>query len=154
MLARNLKTLLDGNGIHYEVLQHPRVFTAQGMAAALHVSGREVAKTVILWVDGGYAMAVVPAHRRVDLARFREAAGARAVALATEDEMAALFRGCELGAEPPVGGMYGIPVWVDSAITQDATIVFNAGSHAEAMRLAYEDYVKVAHPVVASFARD
>lgn len=153
MLAQKLTVLLDRNRIHYQTVRHPPTYTAQGLAAAMHIPGREFAKTVVLKVDGKYALAVLPAPSHVDVRRFCEAAGARSVALATESEFQALFPGCELGAEPPFGELYGLPVWVDASLAEGESIVFNGGTHSEAVRIAYPDFERLAHPKHARFAR-
>jgi Ala-tRNA(Pro) deacylase len=153
MLAPKLTALLDENHVHYQTVTHPSVATAQGMAAAMHIPGRELAKTVVIKVDGKYALAVLPGPSHVDLTRFREVSGARSVALASEAEFAGLFPGCELGAEPPFGELYGLPVWVDVSLARDRSIVFNGGTHAEAVRIAYADFERLAHAKVARFAR-
>jgi Ala-tRNA(Pro) deacylase len=153
MLAQKLRALLDDNRIHYQTVGHPPTYTAQGLAAAMHIPGRELAKTVVLKVDGKYALAVLPAPSHVDVRRFREAAGARSVAVATESELQDLFPGCELGAEPPFGELYGLPVWVDVSLARDESIVFNGGTHLEAVRIAYEDFERLASPKHASFVR-
>jgi len=153
MLAQKLTALLERNRIHYQTVRHPPVSTAQGLAAVMHIPGRELAKTVVLKVDGKYALAVLPAPSHVDFRRFREASGARSVALATELEFERLFPGCDVGAEPPFGELYGLPVWVDASLAEDASIVFNGGTHAEAVRIAYRDFERLAHPRPARFAR-
>jgi Ala-tRNA(Pro) deacylase len=153
MLAQKLTALLERNRIHYKVVKHPTAYTSQGVAAALHVAGREVAKTVVLKIDGRYGLAVLPAPYHVDLGRFGAAAGAQTVTLASERELATLFEGCELGAEPPFGDLYGLPVWVDATLARDPSIVFNGGSHTDAVRITYQDFVRLAKPTVARFAR-
>ena len=150
MPTPRLKEFLDSHKIHYETQTHPKAFTSQGVAAALHVRGREFAKAVIVKTDAGrMVMAVVPGPRHVDLDAVKELIGARDVSLAREDEFAGRFPGCELGAEPPFGNLYDMPVYVDETLTRDAEIVFNAGSHVETIRMKYEDYVSLVHPVVA-----
>jgi Ala-tRNA(Pro) deacylase len=153
MLAPRLKTFLDGNHVPYATLQHPIAFTAQGVAAVTHVHGRELAKTVVIRADGRFVLAVLPAPGRVDLKRFREVVGADLVSLATEVEFQGLFPGCEPGAMPPFGNLYGLPVFVDQKLTLDRTIVFNAGTHSEAIRMEYADFERLVQPKVAAFAR-
>ena len=153
MLTQKLTALLERNRVHYQTLGHPRAYTSQGTAAAMRVPGREVAKTVVLKVDGKVVLAVLPAPSRVDFQRFREATGAASVELAAEAEFQSLFPGCDVGAEPPFGELYGLPVWVDASLSRDESIVFNGGTHAEAVRIAYRDFERLAHPRVARFAR-
>ena len=153
MLAQKLTALLERNRVHYKTLKHPVAYTSQGVAAAIPIPGREVAKTVVLKVDGKYVLAVLPAPSRVDFERFRAIAGAQSVALAAESEFQELFRGCELGAEPPFGDLYGVPTWVDASLALDESIVFNGGTHSEAVRIAYQDFERLAHPKIGRFAR-
>jgi len=153
MLAPRLKTFLDGNHVPYATLQHAIAFTAQGVAAATHVHGRELAKTVVIRVDGRFVLAVLPAPGRVDLKRLREIVGADLVSLATEAEFQGLFPGCEAGAMPPFGNLYGLPVYVDQKLALDQSIVFNAGTHSEAIRMDYADFERLVQPKVAAFAR-
>lgn len=152
MPLQRLKELLDRNGIHYESIVHLPAYTAQGIAALTHISGKEVAKTVIVKLDGSLAMAVLPASHRIDLRLLQAAAGAATVALASEAEFKDAFPGCETGAMPPFGSLYGLPVLVDETVTHDREIVFNAGSHTELLRLAYEDFARLEDPKVLKFS--
>jgi len=148
MLPRQLAELLEGENVSYEVVPHERAYTAQGVAAALHVSGRDFAKAVMVKSrDGRLMMAVVPGPRHVDLAALGRVVGVP-VELAREEEFAPLFPGCELGAEPPLGNLYGVPVYVDEGFVKDAEILFNAGTHTEAIRMKYADYARLVHPAV------
>jgi Ala-tRNA(Pro) deacylase len=151
MFARRLTEYLDQQGVGYEKIEHALAYTAQGVAASLHVPGRELAKSIVVKLDGEYAVAVLPAHRRVDLDALRRLTGARSAVLASEAEFAQLFPGCELGAMPPFGNLYGLPVWVDEDLTKDRTIVFNAGSHREAIRMPFSEFVRLAAPKIGSF---
>jgi Ala-tRNA(Pro) deacylase len=146
MPAAKLKSFLEENEVEYKTLRHEAAYTAQGVAASTHVHGWELAKSVVLKVDDGYALAVLPAPAHVDFERIKLAIGARAVALASEAEMQSLFPGCELGAMPPFGNLYGLPVYVDLSLGLDDSIVFNAGTHTEAIRIAYEDFERLVHP--------
>ena len=154
MPASKLKEYLDGRKIPYEVLTHPKAFTSQGVAAALHVSGREFAKAVILKTDAGkLIMVVIPGPRHVNLDLVKDLVGAREVELAREDEFASLFPECELGAEPPFGNLYNLPVYVDESLRKDPEIVFNAGTHIETIRMKYADFERLVDPVVAPLSR-
>lgn len=153
MPAHRVIELLEREHVHYEVLHHPRTYTAQGAAAALHVRGREFAKAVILKTDDGrLVMAVVPAPRPVDLAAAAHALGAR-VSLAPEDEFLRQFEDCEPGAEPPFGTLYGMSVCVDESLRRERDIVFNAGNHDEAIRMRYGDFERIVHPEVLPLSR-
>ena len=152
MPLQRLKELLDRNGIHYECIVHLPAYTAQGIAAVTHISGKELAKTVMVKLDGTLAMAVLPASHRIDMRRLHEATGAGTVAVATEAEFKDAFPGCETGAMPPFGSLYGLPVLVDETVAKDREIVFNAGSHTELVRLAYEDFARLEGPRVLRFS--
>ncbi len=153
MQTQRVTEFLDSQHVSYEVLPHPRMFTAQGAAASLHVKGREFAKSVILKTDDGrLAMAVVPAPRPVDLRAAEAALGAR-VELAREAEFIGLFADCEVGAEPPFGNLYGMSVCVDESLSRDREIVFHGGTHDQAIRMRYEDYEKLVHPAVLPLSR-
>ncbi len=149
---RRLEHWFRDERVTYELKQHPEAFTAQQVAATEHVSGYWVAKVVMAVSDGMLVMLVLPAPFRVDLVRLKEALGAGVVRLAREDEFANLFPDCEVGAMPPFGNLYGVPVYVDAALAKDPFVVFNAGSHRETLTIAYADFERLAHPQVADFA--
>lgn len=153
MPAAKLKEFLDSKGVRYVVITHSTAYTAQEIASLAHVKGREMAKTVIVKIDGTLAMAVLPASYQVDLDALRTAAGAKEVTLATESEFKDNFPGCETGAMPPFGNLYGMPVYADESLRQDREIAFNAGTHRELFRMAYDDFERLVSPVVCRFAR-
>lgn len=146
-----LKRYLEQNNAPYEVLVHEEVYTAQELAQALHTPGRALVKAVVVKTDGGYAMAVLPASRRIDFTALREVVGAPALALASEKELAALFPEAEIGAMPPFGNLYNLPVFVDESLLADEYIAFNAGTHYEAVRMLFRDFERLVKPRVASF---
>lgn len=152
MPVRELKDFLRENGVPYEILRHDPTFTAQETAAAVHVPGREFAKTVMIKIDGELAMAVVSASALVSLRRLKEASGAEHVTLADEDEFRGRFPGVEAGAMPPFGNLWEMPVYVDAELRDDDEIVFNAGSHTELMRIPYADFERLVRPEVARIA--
>ncbi len=147
-----LREFLDDHRVKYVVISHSAAFTAQEIAASAHIPGKELAKTVVVKLDGKLVMAVLPASRKVDFAALKSATGAREAGLASEKEFQGLFPGCELGAMPPFGNLYGMEVWVDDSLTRDAEIAFNAGSHTELVRLAYKDFERLTTPKVARIA--
>ncbi len=147
-ILKKLKEVLDKAKISYEVYNHPRAVTAQEIAAAQHVSGRDMAKVVILKVDGSYVMAVVPGCRLISFRQVKAALGAKEVSLATEEDFAALFPECEIGAMPPFGNLFGLPVYVDSALEKDHSIYFNAGNHSQTVCLRYKDFKTLVNPRV------
>lgn len=152
MPLQRLKDMLDSHGVRYESIVHLPAYTAQGIAALTHISGKEVAKTVIVKLDGSLALAVVPASHRIDLRLLQAATGVSKAILANEEEFKDAFPGCETGAMPPFGSLYGLPVLVDETVTHDREIVFNAGTHTELIRLAYEDFARLEGPKVLKFS--
>ncbi len=150
-VAAKLQNFLDVNKVPYHVLKHHERYTALEIAAALHVAGRDLAKVVVVKADGQYAMAVLPAPWKVELDQLARAMSVHQVELAKEEEMRALFPDCEVGAEPPFGNLYGLPVYVDRALTEDQDIFFEAGNHHEAIKMALTDFTALVHPRVASF---
>ena len=137
MPVQKLKDYLDEHDVQYVTISHSPAYTAQRIAELTRIPGKELAKTVIVKIDGQYAMAVLPASRRVDLDHLKRALGADDVALASEDEFKRLFPDCELGAMPPFGNLYDMGVYVAGELTEDDEIAFNAGSHTELVRMAY-----------------
>jgi Ala-tRNA(Pro) deacylase len=140
-------------GMPYQVVTHRTAFTAQEEAAAVHVRGREWAKTVVCFADEVPLLAVLPAHYHVDLERLRKLAGAATIRVAMEREVAAMYPACETGAVPPLGPMFGQRVFVDQVIADDAEIVFHAGTHVDAVRMRYSDLASLSSPVVGDFGR-
>jgi len=152
MPVKRLKEFLDSNNIKYVSISHSPAYTAQAIAASAHVSGKELAKTVIIKVDGKTAMAVLPASYQVDFDKMKEATGAGSVELATESEFKDLFPECEVGAMPPFGNLYEMDVFVAAKLAEDEEIAFNAGSHTELIRLAYKDFERLVKPKVIVFS--
>jgi Ala-tRNA(Pro) deacylase len=152
MPLAKLREFLDSNRVKYQLTSHPLAYTAQGTAASSHVGGDELAKTVIIRVDDVFAMAVLPASRRIDLAALQAGAGAQSIRLASELEFKDLFPDCETGAMPPFGNLYGLAVFVDQSMAERQEIAFNAGSHTELIRLAFGDFTRLVKPLVLKFA--
>jgi Ala-tRNA(Pro) deacylase len=152
MPVQRLKDFLDEHQVKYVVISHSRAFTTQEIAAATHIPGKELAKTVIVDIDGKTAMAVVPGSQKVDLALLRDALGAERVALAKEAAFKDRFPECDLGAMPPFGNLYGMPVYVADSLTEDEEIAFNAGSHDQLVKMAYRDFERLVRPEVMRFA--
>lgn len=152
-IAQSVRSFLEENGIEYEHHEHEPAYTAQEVAAADHVPGKEMAKTVVMTNGEKFVMAVLPATRRVDVERFREAAGDEGLRLAEEEEFSDLFPGCETGAMPPFGSLYEVPVIVDRSLREDETITFNAGTHADTITIAYSEFENVEEPGVADFSK-
>lgn len=152
-IPRKLKDYLDHEHVHYEVLPHPEAFRATTIAQALHTPEKEMAKVVIVKVEERFAMTVLPASWRVDLHRLWDVFRTHHVRLANEDEIKGLFPDCDLGAMPPFGNLYGLPVYVDQSLTEDEQITFQAGTHSEAVRMRYMDFAALVFPTVAEFRR-
>lgn len=153
MPARKLKEFLDSEGVKYVAITHSPAFTAPEIAASAHIPGKQLAKTVMVKLDGKMAMAVLPANSGVDFGALAALAGARQAELAGERDFADLFPECEVGAMPPFGNLYGLRVFAEQALAEDEQIAFNAGSHKELIKLAYADFERLVQPKVAPFAK-
>jgi Ala-tRNA(Pro) deacylase len=153
-ILKKLKAILDEGKVSYEVYNHPLAYTAQEIAAAQHISGKELAKVVMLIVDGSLVMAVIPGNRKIALNTVKTSLGAKEARLATEDEFYSRFPECEIGAMPPFGNLFGLPVILDPAVERDEHIYFNAGNHAETVRLRYQDFEKLVAPRVARLTEE
>jgi Ala-tRNA(Pro) deacylase len=152
MPVKKLKEFLDSKGIKYQSINHSPAYTAQEIAASTHVRGKELAKTVMVTLDGKMAMAVLPASRKVSLDLLREASGAANAQLAAERAFCDMFPGCEVGAMPPFGNLYDLDVYVSKLLTEDEEIAFNAGSHTELIRMGYKDFQRLVKPKIARLA--
>jgi len=149
MPLSKLREFLDSQQIKYLVISHSLGYTAQGVAAAAHVSGKKLAKTVIVKLDGIFAMAVVPASEHVDMERLKALTGCDCVEIASEKEFQNAFPDCELGAMPPFGNLYDMPVYADFSLAEHEEITFSAGSHRELVRMHWEDMLRMVNPTVA-----
>jgi Ala-tRNA(Pro) deacylase len=143
---------LQAAHVPYTVVPHLPAFTAQEEAAATHTPGRDWAKVVVCFIDGEPVEAVVPAPALVNLAQLLDLAGGREIRVADEGELKRLFPGCEVGAMPPFGPLYGHTVFVDAVLALEPKIVFNAGTHREAIAMLWNDFVRMVNPVVGQFA--
>lgn len=150
----NIQTFLKDRGVEFEILTHEPTYDAQHMAQAVHVSGHEVAKTVLLRANHAYSymVAVLPATRMIDFERATKALGGSELALATEVEMASVCPDCEIGALPPFGSQYGLKTVVDESLVEDEWIVFEGNTHAEAIRMRLDDFLRLENPVVLPIA--
>ena len=152
MIPRSIEKFFGDRHVPYSVLHHRPAYTAQEEAAAAHVPGDQWAKTVACMGDQRPLLAVVPASSFVDFDRLRDVAGVTDIRLASEREFEQLYPDCELGAMPPLGPLYGQPVFLDRALAA-GDIVFDAGSHSDAVKVRYEDFQRVVRPTVGDFAR-
>ena len=152
MLNSRVKTFLDDQHVAYEVVPHREAFTAQGVAASVHSSGWSMAKVLVVKdAKGHYLMAVVPASCKLDLGRLRQVTDRPTLMFATEDEIQQLFPDCQLGAMPPFGRLYEMPLFVDSCFSKAQEILFQAGNHREVVRMPYEAFERLAEPMVDDF---
>lgn len=152
MPAKKVAQFLDSHKVKYVMVKHSTAFTAQEIAASAHIPGKELAKTVMVKLDGTMAMAVLPASYRVDFKGLKKLTGAKKVELASEGEFQRLFPECEIGAMPPFGNLYEMAVYVANPLPEDNEIAFNAGSHAELIKLHYQDFKRLVEPTVGDFA--
>ena len=152
MPVQKLKEFLDKQGIKYITIRHSLAYTAQEIAASAHIPGKELAKIVMVKIDGKMTMTVLPATHNVDLELLKKVAGANKVELATEEEFEGMFPGCDVGAMPPFGNLYGLDVFAAESLAEDKEIAFNAGSHAELIKLAYKDFERLVKPKMGRFS--
>ena len=150
---KRTKEFLDSQGVQYEVIEHTPAYTAQEVAAMTHISGSEIAKVVMVKVGDEFVMVVLPASKRLDLDALQQVLGSDAhPRLAGEKQFGGLFPDCELGAEPPLGNLWDVPVVVAQSLSEDQHIAFNAGNHREVIRMAYSDYERLVQPKIGVIA--
>ncbi len=152
MPAKKLKAFLDEHRVKYVTMRHSPAYSAQEIAAAANIPGKEVAKTVMFKRNGELAMAVLPASYKIDFMLLGGAVGTEDVQLAREEEFDDLFPGCEPGAMPPFGNLYGMDVFVAASLTEDEQIAFNAGTFTELIQMSYADYARLVDPIVLHFS--
>lgn len=150
MPVKRLKEFLESQKVKYVSVVHSPAFTSQEIAASAHVPGKQLAKTVIVKVGDKFAMVVVPATSLVNFMKLRDATGTDSVDLATEMEFKEKFSGCEVGAMPPFGNLYDMPVFVSNTLSEQANIIFNAGSHSELVQVAFRDFQRLVNPTVVA----
>jgi Ala-tRNA(Pro) deacylase len=153
MGAERVREYLLTHGVAYDLHQHDRAVSAQALAEAEHVSGRRVAKPVIMLADGKLVMGVLPGHLQLDLEKAARALDAESVRLATESEFAEAFGDCEPGAEPPLGTIYGMPTLIDLRLNGD-TITFRGGTHDESITMSFDDYERIVSGEPVDIARE
>lgn len=147
-VPERLEEFLAREHVPYQTIPHRRDYTAQETAADTHTPGRQFAKCVVVAVDDQFVLAVLPAHAKLDPEALRRATNGRTVRLATEDEIARLYPDCEVGAEPPFGNLYGLPVYMSEELRRDRDITFNAGTHEHAARVPLSDFERTVRPHV------
>jgi Ala-tRNA(Pro) deacylase len=151
MPNKRIKDYLDSHNVKYIIISHSIAFTAQEIAASVHISGHEMAKTVIIKLDGKLAMAVLPATYKVNFGVLKDIVGSKDVKLATEQDFQHRFPDCDLGAMPPFGNLWNMDVYVSERLSYNSDIVFNAGSHTELIRMNFKDYEKLVKPKVVNY---
>lgn len=152
MALKRLKEFLDENNVRYITISHSPAYTAQEMAAKAHLPGKEIAKTVLVKIEGKLAMAVLPGSFKINFEELKKVIGSENVRLADEHEFIDKFPDCEVGAMPPFGNLYGIEVFVARSLAEDEEIAFNACSHSQLIKMAYTDYEKLVKPIRLDFA--
>jgi Ala-tRNA(Pro) deacylase len=152
MPSKKLKSFLDENKIKYVSIQHSSAYTAQEIAAIAHIPGKDLAKTVIIKIDGKMAMAVLPASFKVSFENLKNTLGVKEVRLAYEQEFIDKFPDCEVGAMPPFGNIYGMEVYVAESLAEDEEIAFNACSHTELIKMSFSDFEKLVKPKRIKFS--
>ena len=152
-IARKLKEYLDKSEAPYKVSTHQEVYTAQEVAATLHVPGKDIVKVVIVKAEGKFIMAVLPADHKVNVDKLRTVLRDPEARLATEGEFKGLFPDCDVGAMPPFGNLYDVGVYVDKSLAEDEEIVFQAGSHVETVKMKYRDFDRLVGPEVIDFGK-
>lgn len=148
MPTKQLKEFLDRHHINYLSIDHSPSYTAQEIAASAHISGKMLAKTVIVKAGAQFYMVVIPAADHINFGKLREWTSSKEVDLARESEFKGKFPECEVGAMPPFGNLYGMPVLISSDLISQGDIAFNAGSHSELVRMSYEDFARLVNPKV------
>lgn len=152
MLGKKIKEFLDSHQVKYISVTHSPAYTAQQIAQVAHIPAKELAKTVMIKIDGKMSMAVLPADHKVDFYLLKHKTGTDSVELASEQEFRALFPDCEVGAMPPFGNLYEMEVYVDEALEEDEEIGFNAGSHSEIIKMAYKDFESLVKPKIVDIS--
>ena len=152
MPGKKIKEFLDSHQVKYITVTHSPAYTAQQIAQVAHIPAKELAKTVMIKINGKMAMAVLPADHKVDFDLLKHITGADKVELASELEFRTLFPDCEVGAMPPFGNLYGMKVYVDEALAEDDEIGFNAGSHSEIIKMAYNDFERLVKPKIVDIS--
>ena len=150
-IPKRLIDCLNEHKVHYETLHHPEAVSAQRIAQAEHVKGRHHAKVVMIKSGEQHLMMVLPADHQIDLEKVEKAIG-KSVSLDKEQEFKPIFPDCAIGAMPPFGNLYGLPTYVDEHLAEQDYIVFEAGTHSDAIKMSYRDYEKIVKSEVKDLA--
>ena len=149
----NLQSYLDENGVRYRISRHSITFTAQELAAAEHFPGKRVIKPVVIQADGHFVMCALPACYRIDIAELKQQLCVKDVHLIDEETLRQLFDDCEAGAEPPIGQLYGMSTIMDESLSRGNQVMFQAGTHRDAVEMSLAEYRRIAQPEIAHFGR-
>ncbi len=152
MPSKKLKKYLDDNNIKYIIIRHSPAFTAQEVAGMAHIPGKDMAKTVIVSIQGKTAMVVIPASLKIDFSLLKKITGVNDIELATEEEFKYMFPDCEIGAMPPFGNLYDMDVFAEKSLTEESEIAFTACTHSELVKMSYKDFEKLVKPKIGTFA--
>ncbi len=152
MPVKKLRDFLDSHEVKYVNVSHSKAYTAQEIAASAHIPGKELAKTVMIKIDGTLAMAVLPASYKVDFESLKELLDVNRVRLAYEQEFKDRCPDCEVGAMPPFGNLYNMDIYVAESLKEDEEIAFNAGNHTELIKMKYADFEKLVKPKTLKFS--
>lgn len=153
MVTQRLEQFLNAHNVGFDTVVHDHTVTTLDAARRAHLASHDVAKTVMVKLDGRLAMAVIPANEWISLEALRQATGARSASLAAEDEFRDRFPECEVGAMPPFGNLYGLEVYAADTLSHDHSIAFNAGGHDELVRMGWSDYERLVHPRIMAMTR-
>jgi Ala-tRNA(Pro) deacylase len=148
-VVHKLKAYLDRENIDYQILEHSLAYTAMEIAGSQHVPGRQVVKSVIVKAENKFIMCILPAIHYIDLYKLQDILKTKEISLASEQEISKLFPEFEMGAEPPFGNLYNLPIYADKALEVDEGIVFNAGTHTDMIKMKWSDYARLAKPILA-----
>ncbi|WP_456406138.1 aminoacyl-tRNA deacylase [Caldithrix abyssi] len=154
MPLQKLRNFLDEQGVRYVLIVHSPAYTAQEIAASAHIPGKKLAKTVMAKVDGKMSMFVLPATYQLDLSKCKAEMNAKEVELASEEEFKYLFPECEIGAMPPFGNLYGLPVYACKELAENDEIAFNAGNHRELIKLSFADFQRLVNPMIIDITKE
>lgn len=149
----DLRRYLEQNGVRFQWMSHPATYTSQDLAHVEHISGRNVVKPVVVQADGRFLLCALPASHRVDLDELRRELHAENVALADEMQIRRLCPDCEVGAEPPIGALFGLPTIMDDSLFADEEVAFQAGTHQDAVRMSFSEFFRLARPTVGHFGK-
>ena len=152
MPVKKLIDYLDQNNIHYVIINHSSAYTASEIAASAHIKGEELAKTVIVKIDGNMSLLVIPAKYKINFDLLKKHTGCDLIELAKEEEFTELFPDCQVGAMPPFGNIYDMKTYMDKTLTYEDDIAFNAGNHSQLIRLSCRDFIDLVKPDIANFA--